>query len=303
MSKWLVTGSAGYIGRNVLQLMQEQNISCLGLDLIDNNHVVGEYGDIEVIKKSLIGVKGIIHLGAMKSPIESIAKEHIYRKNNFFDSLTLFQTALECRVDKFIFASSAAVYGYSKNKPVREDDILSPNTPYGQLKLEFEEYLIKNAGSDCAFTSLRLFNVAGVGVQGAVDTSTLSLIPQVVRKARSDEPVTIYGNNYETPDGTAMRDYVHVTDIAQSFVNAARKLGEGNSLSPAINIASGVGATVQEIINSVAVVSGRRIKAVLESERPGDIGISIGDNKKAREELGWAPNHSIEEIVRSAWEG
>jgi len=301
MSKWLVTGSAGYIGRNVLQLMQEQNFSCVGLDMVENNHVVGNYGDTRVLQNSLVGVNGIIHLGALKNPIESIINEHEYQKNNFLDSQILFETAREFGVNKFIFASSAAVYGYSKNEPVREEDAISPTTPYGRLKMEFEQYLAQNAGNDFSFSSLRLFNVAGVGVRGAVDTSNFSLIPQVIRRVRENDLVFIYGSSYETPDGSAMRDYVHVTDVARSFVNAAQKLDEGKTLSAVINVASGAGTTVQEVVNLAAAVSGREIKTLVEPERPGDIGISIGDNRKARDELDWAPERSLWEIVDSAW--
>lgn len=312
-AKWLVTGAAGYVGVNVIDSLYDNGLQFIALDIRANElseHlkklgvcVRGSYGDSELIADLLKKVQGVIHLGALKNPYESLEKKELYKNNNFTLSRNLFDACVKFKVKNFIFASSAAVYGYSKNEPAREDDCLSPTTPYGQLKLQFEEYLIENAGSDCAITSLRLFNVAGVGVPGVVDTSTFSLIPQIVRRARADEPVIIFGRKYETSDGTAMRDYVHVTDIAQSFVNAAKKLDEGKLLSPVINIASGVGATVQEVVDSLAAVSGREIKTEIAPERPGDIGISIGDNYKAREELGWASSHSLQEIVRSAWEG
>jgi UDP-glucose 4-epimerase len=309
-STWLVTGGSGYIGQHVTLLLKKHGFKTINLDLkqseLFNNsftfkNVQGDYGDIALVKKLMIGVDGIIHLGALKNSLESINNEYLYVRNNFLKSIALFNLAIESNVKKLIFASSAAVYGNSQQNPVQEDDCLAPNTPYGRLKMDFERYLINNASEDFLFTSLRLFNVAGIGIKGKFDYSNMGLISQIVRKAHSNERVSIYGNEFQTPDGTAMRDFVHVLDVADSFLNAIKKMDEGKKLSPIINIATGVGSTVLDVINSVSLVAGVPIRAVFEPPRQGDIGISVGDNTKARSELDWEPKHDLHSIVDSTW--
>lgn len=311
MRIWLVTGGAGYIGSNVINQMIGAGFDVRSLDqktLPQNfrmaqkfEHVVGGYGDRDVLSKALDTVVGILHLGALKNPVDSITQKDLYHQNNVVDSQTLLSQAKEVGVANFVFASSAAVYGSLKKKRVSEADQPQPINPYGQFKLDFEGDLAAAGESNFATTSLRLFNVAGVGSSGVFDASAFSILPRVKTTLEEDQIFTIYGDKYETIDGTAVRDYVHVSDVADAFVKAAQALSAKTRVSQTINIATGSGISVREVVETMAKVSGKDARTTVEPNRPGDIDVSIGENARAIAELGWRPRYGLEEIATSLW--
>jgi UDP-glucose 4-epimerase len=311
LSTWLVTGGSGYIGQNVTSLLASDSFKVKSLDLNypsnsinkDVVSIVGSYGDITILDQVLEDVSGVIHLGALKNPSESFSAIEKYRQNNLINTQVLIDFVKKSQISNFIFASSAAVYRNSERDLVNEDSPCEPSNPYGQFKMEIERYLEEVSSPSFKSCSLRLFNVVGVGKKGVLDTSSFGLVPQVVSKLRSGGIFTIYGDKHESRDGTAIRDYVHVSDVARSFLYTVKKLERGVKVSPSLNISTGQGSSVRDVIAEISKVAGKELRWEIAPARPGDASISIGDNSQARKDLGWINRFGLREIAESVWDG
>jgi UDP-glucose 4-epimerase len=222
------------------------------------------------------------------------------------NSLALLEMIEEFKVKKIVFSSSAAVYGEPKEIPISEEHPCAPTNPYGETKWIFERVL--NAFHDAGklnFISLRYFNAAGADPSGEIGedhSPETHLIPLVIKAALEGSSVPVYGTDYHTPDGTCIRDYIHVNDLANAHILALRKLGQGE-ISGIYNLGNGNGFSVREVIETVKKVTGRKVLSADSPRRPGDPARLVASSKKIKEELGWIPNFpDLETIVGTAWE-
>jgi UDP-glucose 4-epimerase len=206
-------------------------------------------------------------------------------------------------VPSIVFSSSAAVYGTPPVEFVTEETETRPESPYGESKL-IGEWLIADQArvTELRHTALRYFNVVGSGSAGAPDTSPYNLFPLVFRALAADSVPKIFGDTYPTPDGTCVRDYVHVTDVATAHVTAARALDESRVLAPVYNLGSGTGLSVRQIMDEMAATTGIPFTPEVVPARPGDPARIVASGELAARDIGWAPAHSLEDMIRSAWE-
>jgi UDP-glucose 4-epimerase len=237
---------------------------------------------------------------------ESVQNPLKYFINNVKNSLKLVETMDECGLKKIVFSSSAAVYGEPKAIPIGEDHPCLPTNPYGETKWIFEKVLQAfHDGGKLNFISLRYFNAAGADPEGEFGedhSPETHLIPLVIKAALEGTSVPVFGTDYPTPDGTCIRDYIHVTDIAHAHILALRKL-EQERISGIYNLGNENGFSVREVIKTVRKISGRGVASVDSSRRPGDPARLVASSKKIREELGWTPDFpDLEAIVETAWQ-
>lgn len=313
----LVTGGAGYIGSQVVKELLRQRHHPIILDNLQTGHrkavkdgllIEGDLADQEKLKETFQThtIDAVMHFAANSLVGESVQKPLKYFNNNVKNSLKLIEIIKEFRINKFVFSSSAAVYGEPQEIPITEDHPCSPTNPYGETKLIFERVLqdYHQAGI-LNFISLRYFNAAGADPEGELgeDHSPEShLIPLVIKAALDGTSVPVYGTDYKTPDGTCIRDYIHVTDLADAHILALRKL-EQNNFSGIYNMGNGNGYSVREVIETVEKVTGRKVKATESPRRPGDPARLVASSEKIRGELGWTPQYpDLETIVKTAWE-
>jgi UDP-glucose 4-epimerase len=315
---WLITGGAGYIGSHIAQKFMSEGIDVVIFDSLRSGLtsridylsarfeseiplVVGDIRDVSALEKVLDSYKpvGIIHAAALKSVADSMHNEEDYMEVNFHGTRNLLDLAKKYEIQNFIFSSSAAVYGSPSHvHPARESDSLNPISPYGHSKLLAEqsvtEYLenSSNRGS-----SLRFFNVIGTESPELADNSVENLLPIIIDKITSKKPITIFGTNYLTPDGTCVRDYVDVRDIASA--NYAI-LNSKNPTPRVINIGTGQGVSVREMIQLVQKADRAADVEVIEADRrPGDAAFLTADVSLAKTTLGFSSNYSAEESVKS----
>jgi UDP-glucose-4-epimerase GalE len=236
---------------------------------------------------------------------ESMERPQAYYDHNLRRSLILLDAAAAAGARTFVFSSSAAVYGEPQSTPIAEDHPTRPTNPYGETKLAFERALAWHAGPlGLAAVSLRYFNAAGAspdGTHGERHDPETHLVPNVLRAAVSGEPVAIYGDDYPTPDGTAVRDYIHIEDLAEAH-RLALERGARAGRAEAYNLGNGDGWSVRQVIDAARRVTGRPIPTAVAPRRPGDPARLVAAAGRAREALGWRPRHSaIEDILLSAW--
>lgn len=313
--KILVTGGAGYIGGTVaLRLMAEghevivlDNLSHsrrpmvpVGVEFIEAD--VADRRGLEAVLKS--GVEGVLHFAAFIEAGESMAKPEVYFRNNSAASMTLLEAMLSTGVRRLVFSSTAAVYGEPESTPIREDAPLLPTNAYGESKLLVEKMLAwMYRVHGFPYASLRYFNVAGAGAgRGEAHEPETHLIPLVLDAAigRRDR-IRIYGDDYPTPDGTCIRDYIHVEDLAEAHLRALKALEHGGQ--HIYNLGNGAGFSVREVIESARRVTGHPIPAETVPRRPGDPAVLIASSDKIGRELGWKPRHTqLDSIIASAWE-
>ena len=251
-------------------------------------------------------IKGVIHFAAnslvgvsMKEPLE-------YYNNNVYGMICLLEVMKEHDVKYIVFSSTAATYGEPKHIPIVESDETNPTNTYGETKLAMEKMMKWcDQAYGMKYVALRYFNACGAHENGLIgelhnpETHLIPLILQVPLKKR--ETIYVFGNDYDTKDGTCVRDYIHVTDLAQAHILAVKYLMEGNE-SNIFNLGNGVGFTVKEVIETARKVTGKPIKAVEEGRRAGDPAVLIASSEKAKNILGWKPEHAdLEEIIASAW--
>ncbi len=309
---WLVTGSSGYIGQHVVQQFLSNGLEVIGLDRKEspinsplNSKIKVYLGDIcnhlfvsEVFKKE--SIVGIINLAALKSVDESLAKPELYKHVNFQGVQTLLSESIKSGVQYFIQSSTAAVYGSSQDGFVDEKSVTHPISPYGTTKLMAESALSAEIRRGAIRgTSLRYFNVIGSSSPELQDTSKANIVPMVLGAIREGQNPRIFGADYETPDGTCVRDYVHVVDIARAHLQAAERV-QKLDLPPAINIGSGRGYSVREIMNEILAQKGSSLIPEVHPRRPGDPSFLVAKVDLADQVLGFRAELSLSEMVSSA---
>ena len=315
----LVTGGAGYIGSHTVKLLGEKGYEVVTYDNLSTGHewavlygelVVGDLGDKELLREvfSRYRPDAVIHFAAFIVVPESVHEPLKYYRNNVVNTINLLEVMEEFRTDKFIFSSSAAVYGIPERIPVDEEAPLRPINPYGETKATVERILrdIKNSGKPIRFVSLRYFNVAGADPDGKIGFAypdPTHLIIRAVKTAKGEyNRLEIYGTNYPTPDGTCIRDYIHVVDLAQAHIDALEYLNTGGK-SDVFNCGYGHGYSVREVIEAVKRITGVDFPVVEAPRREGDPPALVADNRKIREVLGWEPEFDdLDFIVKTAWE-
>ncbi len=313
----LVTGGAGYIGSHTVKQLLRHGRKVVALDdlsagrrelVLCDEFVEADLAELSSIRKAVADyqIGAVIHFAAYTAVGESVEDPEKYYRNNLVGGLNLLRAMRERGIRTFIFSSSAAVYGEPQDIPIKEDHPTSPVNPYGRSKLMFEEIL-----SDCGrayalqHVSLRYFNAAGSDVEGEIGEwhePETHLIPIVLEAAAGRRPhIEIYGSDYPTEDGTGVRDYIHVDDLARAHVAALKAVEDGYA-APVYNLGIGRGYTVRQVIEACRRVSGLDIPVIEGPRRPGDPPALVADPARAREELGWEPQFTeLEPIVESAW--
>ncbi len=326
--KILVTGGAGYIGGTVAGLLTEKGHQAVVFDNLSHGRrdllpasaefIEGELADrpaLERIFKAAQGNRkpfdGVLHFAALIEAGESMERPEIYFRNNSASTLSLLEAMLACGPRRLVFSSTAAVYGEPESIPIQEDARLLPTNPYGQSKLLVEQMLAWfNRIHGLRYASLRYFNVAGApegkdGVtRGEAHEPESHLIPLVLDVALGRrQSIRIYGDDYPTPDGTCIRDYIHVSDLADAHLLALSALDADGRQGPLIyNFGNGTGFSVREVIESARRVTGCPIPAEVHPRRAGDAAVLIASSQKAMRELGWRPRYTgLDEILRTAW--
>ncbi|TQO19103.1 UDP-galactose 4-epimerase [Rhodoglobus vestalii] len=312
---WMVTGGAGYIGAHVARALANADMAAVIVDDLSSGLISFIPDDVPFVhanildKVSLVqamtthGVTGVIHVAGFKYAGVSVERPlHTYNQN-VTATVTLLEAMQECGVDQVVFSSSAAVFGTPDVDLVTESTPKQPLSPYGESKL-IGEWLLRDqaVATGLRHTSLRYFNVVGSGDPAVYDTSPHNLFPLVFEALVAGKTPRINGTDYPTPDGTNVRDYVHVADIAAAHVAAARRLEAHEEIEPAYNLGSGDGLSVAQIMAAVAAVTGIPFTPEIAPRRAGDPPRIVANGDLASRDLEWKMRFSTEEMVRSAWE-
>lgn len=313
----LVTGGAGYIGSHTVAELLDAKQEVVVLDNLQKGHKAavlggkfyeGDLRDPELLDKvfSENDIEAVVHFAADSLVGESVSDPLKYYNNNVVSTLRLLSKMKEAGVNKIVFSSTAATYGEPENIPILETDRTLPTNPYGETKLSVEKALkwADNAYG-IKYVSLRYFNAAGAHISGAIGedhTPESHLIPIVLQAALGKrEAIGIFGDDYNTPDGTCIRDYIHVIDLAQAHILALNKLKNGEN-SDIYNLGNGKGFSVKEVVEIAREVTGKNIKAVISERRPGDPAVLVASSKKIKSELKWAPQYDdLRTIIETAW--
>ncbi|MGW2717057.1 UDP-glucose 4-epimerase GalE [Streptomyces sp. NPDC001492] len=312
---WLITGGAGYIGAHVVRAMTGAGERVVALDDLSAGFPERLPADVPLVEGSTLDgdllkrvfaehrVTGVVHLAARKQVAESVAQPTRYYRENVGGLATLLEAVAEAGVGKFLFSSSAAVYGNPDVDLITEDTACAPVNPYGETKLT-GEWLVRAAGRahDISTVCLRYFNVAGAAAPELADTGVFNIVPMVFDRLTRDEAPRIFGDDYPTPDGTCIRDYIHVADLAEAHLAAARRLAD-RSGDLTVNIGRGEGVSVRELITVIGEVTGDHRPALVEGRRPGDAPRAVASAARAAAELGWTARRGVPEMVQSAWQG
>lgn len=312
--KLLVTGGAGYIGSHVVHAAQAAGHECVVVDNLATGireRISAEIVEIDIaspeaatnLSDLMTGQKfdSVIHLAARKQVGESVEIPERYYLDNIGGMANLLLAMRETGHDSLVFSSSAATYGMPDAKQVREDDPASPINPYGQTKL-IGEWMVKNAANwGLRGVNLRYFNVAGTGKEGLGDTAALNLIPIAIGQLRRGETPKVFGDDYPTPDGSCIRDYVHVADLAEAHVAAVDYLERSDRPYDTFNVGTGQGASVFEVLDALRTASGQDFAASVAPRRAGDPPRLVANVDRIAETLGFKTSHSLADIVDSAW--
>ena len=314
----LVTGGAGYIGSHVNKELNRQGYVTLVLDNLYTGHkelvkkgifIEGDFGDNKLLRMIFkeYPIEAVCHLAAFTEVDESVEQPLKYYENNVKNTITLLDVMLENKVKKFVFSSTSAVYSEVSDVLITEDFTLAPLSPYGRSKLMIDEILNDyNKAYGFNYVAFRYFNAAGCDVEGDVGEwhePEAHLIPVVLDVAIGKrDHIKIFGNDYETPDGTCVRDYIHVLDIANAHVAALQNFNKKN-VSGVFNLGYGKGFSVLEIVELVRKVTGKKIESINWQRRAGDAPSSIASSEKAKNILGWTPKYNdLNLIIESAWD-
>ena len=314
----LVLGGAGYIGSHTaVELLDRGHEVVIADNLITGYKQAvpkeavfyqGDIRDYEFLNNLFKTEKidAVIHFAAFSLVGESVTNPLKYYENNLYGTKVLLQAMIDNNVDKIVFSSTAATYGEPENIPILESDRTCPTNPYGETKLAMEKMMKWSANAyQLRYVSLRYFNACGAhksGKLGEAHNPESHLIPLVLQVPNGKrESVSIYGTDYDTPDGTCIRDYIHVTDLAEAHILAVEYLMKGGE-SNVFNLGNGVGYSVREVIETARKVTGHPIPAVEIPRRSGDPARLVASGEKAKTVLGWEPKiTSLEDIIRSAW--
>lgn len=314
----LVLGGAGYIGSHTVYELIDSGADVVVADNLQTGHLQAVHskarfykGDIRdkdfldnLFKKEKIDA--VIHFAANSLVGESMVEPLKYYDNNLYGTMVLLKSMVENGIDKIVFSSTAATYGEPESIPILETDKTEPTNTYGETKLSMEKmFKWVSQAHGIRYVSLRYFNACGAHVSGTIgeahnpESHLIPIILQVPNGQRVS--VGIYGEDYNTKDGSCVRDYIHVTDLAQAHILAVKYLENGGE-SNVFNLGNGVGFSVKEVIETARKVTGHPIPAVVSSRRAGDPAVLIASSTKAKDVLGWAPKHdSLEEIIATAW--
>ncbi len=312
----LVTGGAGYIGSHTVRALRRHGRDVVVLDNLSNGYepaalgaplVIGDVDDVALVEKLVVehDIDACVHFAALKAVGESMKQPARYFRNNVSGTNDLLDSLERSGVNRVVFSSSAAVYGTPEVVPIVETAPLHPESVYGQTKLMVEQILgWYEAVHGLHSVSLRYFNAAGASMDGVIGedfTLTQNLVPMAMKAllGRRD-PLQVFGTDYLTRDGTAVRDYVHVEDLAEAHVLALEYLEAGGP-TQALNVGTGVGSTVFEVLNAAEEVAGRPVPHELAPRRRGDPAALVADNSRATEILGWRPQRDLHDVVATAW--
>ena len=311
----LVTGGAGYIGSVMVDILLDQNERVVVLDDLSRGHrpaldgravfYQGETGDRDLVEEICRKheIEACIHFAAFASVAESVAQPRLYFERNVAHGIALLDVLISAGVRRFVFSSTCATYGEPVRVPIDESHPQQPTNPYGWTKLMMEKILASyDDAYGLKYVALRYFNAAGATSRlGEHHEPEPHLIPNVLRAAAGTiEHVSVFGNDYPTPDGTAIRDYIHVSDLCAAHLLALDSLRTGHA-SACINLGNGEGYSVLEVVDAARRVTGREIKTKFEARRAGDPSRLVADAARARTLLGWVPEKNLEEIISTAW--
>jgi UDP-glucose 4-epimerase len=313
---WLITGGAGYIGAHVVRAMTEAGERAVVYDDLSTGLadrvpdgvplVVGSTLDGERVARALADheVTGVVHLAAKKQVAESVSLPLHYYRENVEGLRVLLDAVTSAGVRSFVFSSSAAVYGMPDVDLVTEETPCAPMSPYGETKLA-GEWLVRATGAAAGLSTacLRYFNVAGAARPDLADTGVFNLVPMIFEKLTENTPPRVFGDDYPTPDGTCVRDYIHVVDLAEAHVAAARALRSAPGRDLTLNIGRGEGVSVREMIDRVNALTGHDRPPVVTPRRPGDPARVVASADRAAAELGWKARHGVDDMITSAWAG
>ncbi|MEU6229652.1 UDP-glucose 4-epimerase GalE [Streptomyces sp. NPDC047042] len=312
---WLVTGGAGYIGAHVARMLSDDGRSVIILDDLSTGLrnrlpvgmplVLGSVLDRDLLDRIFTdySIDGILHLAGKRDPAESYADPLCYYQQNLNGLQTLLKSALEARVRKLVFSSSAAVYGEPDLEFVGENTPCAPLSPYGMTKLAGErlvEYLGNSRGLE--YVNLRFFGVAGALAPELGDVGSGNLVQATLDRLTSGRAPVLYGRDYPTHDGTCIRDFIHVADVASAHVAAVRRLEQQPGTGLVLNIGRGTGVSVKEMVDTIQDTIGRSAEPMVMPRRPGDPAQIVACADRIRAELGWESRYDLADIVNSAWD-
>lgn len=319
MKRIFVTGGAGYIGSHMVKALGEHGFEVLTYDNLSTGHreailhgdlIVGDLADKDLLRRTLQDFRpdGVIHFAAHIEVAESVSNPLKYYRNNSANALNLLEVLTELQLGNLIFSSTAAVYGVAESIPVKEEAPLAPINPYGASKMMTERFLADLAGSrdDFNYVALRYFNVAGADGQARIGQkyrNATHLITRALKTAKGEyDKLQVFGTDYPTPDGTCIRDYIHVDDLAAAHVDSLRYLRDGGG-SAVFNCGYGHGYSVREVVEMARKVTGVDFDVEDVDRREGDPPALVADSSRLRAATGWRPRHDdLDYIVRTAWE-
>jgi UDP-glucose 4-epimerase len=313
----LVTGGAGYIGSHFVRLLKRKDIDVVVFDNLSRGHreavadgVPFENVDLlnpEALKEKLkkYPVEAVVHFAAFAYVGESVSNPRMYYVNNVQGSINLLNAVVEAGIRKVVFSSTCSLYGNPLKVPISEKETVKPINPYAKTKSMIENVLADyEAAYGLKYAALRYFNAAGCSFDGEIGEShspETHLIPLVINTALEKlDSISVFGDDYPTPDGTCVRDYIHVDDLGKAHLKALEYLNCGNK-SDVFNLGTGRGNSVKEIIATVERISGKKVEHKISERREGDPAVLVADNRKAAEVLGWTPSYSLNDIIKSAW--
>jgi UDP-glucose 4-epimerase len=311
---WMLTGGAGYIGAHIVRAFDAAGLPVVVLDDLstgfrenvpaDVPFVQASVGDSEAVRAALRehGVTGVLHLAAKKAVAESVEQPLLYWDENVGGMRSLLQSCVDEGVDRMLFSSSAAVFGNPPVDFVTEETPVAPMSPYGETKL-VGEWMLRDvaAATGLRWAALRYFNVAGTGAPELADRSVNNLVPMTFRALTAGRNPQLFGDDYDTRDGSCIRDYIHVVDLAEAHAAAAARLDEA-PIGEVFNVGRGEGVTVSEVFATVREVTGIDFTVDVVGRRAGDPAAYFADATKIGKELGWTARLDLADMVRSAWE-
>jgi UDP-glucose 4-epimerase len=312
---WLLTGGAGYIGSHITLAFQEAGMDVVILDDLSTGYrsyvpdevpfVEGSITNPEVVAGAIEqhSITGVMHLAGWKYAGLSVERPLQFFRENVTGMQVLLEAVAAQEVDRFVLSSSASWYGTPDDELVSEDATARPESPYGQSKV-ISEWLLRDLAvirPELRQTSLRYFNVVGSGPPTLADHSPHNLFPKVFRAITGGERPVVNGNDYPTPDGSCVRDYVHVVDLADAHVTAAKRLDAGEHCAPAYNVGRGTGSSVFEVLDSIRSATGIDFEHDITARRPGDPAQIVGSAKRIETDFSWQTRFDLEAMTQSAW--